>query len=155
MAVQNDSVKSPSEWYLNSSGGKKERVEGRVKAYNSVPREGNVFKSIGTRGHVLGIEDLGLRKVVLADATRAVEGEHVSGQAAVDDAFAAQTRHVSDTRKRRAVSTNGRVRREGEHTAATLAPRKSFVSSRNNVKRERRARALTAFEIASGVHALP
>lgn len=106
-------------------------MEGWVNAYSSVPRERNVFKSVSTRGHVLRIEDLGLQKVVLADATRAVEGKYISGQAAVDDAFAAQTRHVSDTRKCRAVPANGRVRREGEYTATTLAPRKISVSSRN------------------------
>ena len=118
-------------------------MEGRANAYNSVPRERNMFKSIGTCGHVLRIEDLGLRKVVLADATRAVEGKHVSGQAAVDNAFATQTRHVSDTRKRRAVPANGRVRREGEHAATTLAPRKIFVSSRN--VRQARAKGTSTY----------
>ena len=96
-------------------------MERRGNADNSDPREGNVFKSIGTRGHVPRIGELGLRKVILADTTRAIEGGHVSGLAPVDDAFTANTRDIGNAGERRAIPANRGVGREREHAATTLA----------------------------------
>ena len=59
--------------------------------HHSVPSEGNMFESIDPRRHVLRIGKLRVRNMVLADAARAIESKHVSGHAAMDDAFATHT----------------------------------------------------------------
>ena len=83
---------------------------------------GDVLESKGTRSEFTRISMLILRNVVLADTARAVEGKRESGQAAMHEAFAAQTGNICDARERRAVRANGRVSRQGIYATTTFAP---------------------------------
>ena len=82
----------------------------------SVPSEGNVFEPVGSRGYVLRVNELG----VLADAAIAIGGRLVSLEAAVNDAFAIQTRDVRDSVKDRAVLADWRVVYEWYSAAAAF-----------------------------------
>ena len=81
----------------------------------SVPTEGNVLESEGTRGYVLEITELR----VLANAATAVERGLISWETTVDDAFAIVACDVCDAGNRRAVLANTRVGRERNSAATT------------------------------------
>jgi hypothetical protein len=106
----------PSEWVSNVLSGE----TGRRARHNSDTREGNMFKSIDTRRHVLCINKLRLRSGVLADAAHAIERGQVSRETAEDGAFAGQTNNIGNAGKCRTVLANGRVRSQREHAATAL-----------------------------------
>jgi hypothetical protein len=78
-----------------------------------------------------------LRMVALADATRTIERGCISRETPVDDAFATQTRHISDSGENRTVLADGRVGRKGVNAATTFA-RRRFLSFRGTMLGERK-----------------